>query len=67
MLMSVVNVPAYHMQFSRNLRNQVFPIADIVPINRYKKLCQYIYCNDNPERNRKENQAKKLYKIEPVL
>ena len=65
MLMSIVSLPAYYMYWAVDTKYS--PIADIMSINRYKKMRQYIHCNDNSKRNSKENQDNKLYKIEPVL
>ena len=65
MLMSIVSLPAYYMYWAVDTKYS--PIADIMSINRYKKMRQYIYCNDNSKRNSQENQENKLYKIKPVL
>ena len=65
MLMLIVSLPAYYMYWAVDTKYS--PIADIMSINRYKKMHQYIHCNDNLKTNSKENQENKLYKIEPVL
>ena len=65
MLMSIVSLPAYYMYCAVDTKYS--PIADVMSINRYKKMRQYIHCNDNSKRNSKENQENKLYKTEPVL
>ena len=36
-------------------------------ISRYKKLRQYLHCNDNLKHGEEENKNNKLYQIEPVL
>ena len=48
-------------------RYKIFPYHRYMSINYYKKMRQYIHCNDKSKRNSKENQENKLYKIEPVL
>ena len=65
MLMSIVSLRAYCMYWA--VDRKYSPIADIMSINRYKKMRQYVDCNDNSKRNSKENQENKLYKIESVL
>ena len=65
MLMSIVSLPAYYMYWAVDTKYS--PIADIMSINHYKKMLQYIHCNDNSKTNSKENRENKLYKIEPVL
>ena len=65
MLMSIVSLPAYYTYWAVDTKYS--PIADIVSINCYKKMRQYIHCNDNLKRNSQENHENKLYKIEPVL
>ena len=65
MLMSIVSLPAYYMYWAVDTKYS--PIADNMPINRYKKMRQYIHCNDNSKSNSKENQENKHYKIKPVL
>ena len=51
MLMLIVSLPAYYMHCAVDKR---YPsISDIMPINRYRKLHQYIYFNDNEQIGKK--------------
>ena len=63
MLMSLVDLPSYMMYWARETWYP--PIADFMPIHKYKKLGQYSNLRDNSKIDDTENK-KKLYKIEPV-
>ena len=65
MLMSIVSLPAYYMYGA--VYTKYSPVVDIMSINRYKKMRQYIHCNNNSKRHSKETQGNKLYKTEPVF
>ena len=65
MLMSLVDLPSYMMYWAREPRYH--PIADVMPINRYKKLKQYLYFSDNSKIDHAENKKSKLYEIHPVI
>ena len=65
MLMSLVKLPRFETYWTTETHFP--PVADIMLINRYKKLCQYLHCNDNLKHGEEENKNNKLYKIEPVL
>ena len=43
------------------------PIANIVSLNRYKQLREYLHVSDNSKMDESENKNKKLYKIQPLL
>ena len=48
--------------------NKSYPtIAGILTTNHYKKLCQYVYCNEKVKRQGKGIQEKELYKIEKFI
>ena len=64
MLMSLVDLPSYMMYWARETWYP--PIADFMPINKYKKLGQYSNLRDNSKIDDTENKKNKLYKIEPV-
>lgn len=38
-----------------------------MPLNRYRKLRQFLHANDNSKKDNPENKGNKLYKIEPIL
>ena len=52
MLMLIVSLPAYYMHCAVDKRYPL--ISDIMPINRYRKLHQYIYFNDNEQVGKKQ-------------
>ena len=43
------------------------PVVDVMPINRYKKLRQFLHVSDNTLAQSEENKGNRLYKIKPVL
>ena len=65
MQMSILNLPAYSMYWARETR--IPTIADIMPLNRYKMLRQYLHVSDNSKSDEEENKENKLFKIQPVL
>lgn len=65
MYMSIVRLPSYVMYWSTETRYA--PVADVMPIGRYKKLRQYLHVNDNTLAGSEENKNNRLYKIQPVL
>ena len=65
MLMSLVDLPSYMMYWARKTR--YLQITEVMPINRYKKLRQYLYFSDNSRIDDAENENNKLYKIQPVI
>ena len=65
MLMSIVKLPRFEMYWVTKTRFP--PVADIMSINRNKKLRQCLHCNDNLKHVKEENKNNKLYTIELVL
>ena len=65
MLMLPVDLPSYMMYWVRETWYP--PIVDVMPINRYKKLRQYLHFSDNSKTDDAENEKNKLYKIQPVI
>ena len=65
MFMLLVDLPSYMMYWARETRNP--PIADVMPISRYKELTQYLHFSDNSKIDDAENKNNKLYKIQPVI
>lgn len=49
------------------LDNSYPNVAEILTTNYYKKLCQYVYCNESAERQSKGIQESKLYEIEKFI
>jgi hypothetical protein len=64
-LMFVVKLPSYKMYWAAETRYP--PIADVMPINRYKKLRQFLHVSDNTLADVGENKGNRLYKVQPVL
>ena len=65
MYMSFVRLSSYQMFWADETR---FPlVADIMPINRYKKLRQFLHVSDSTLADIDENKGNRLYKIQPVL
>ena len=63
--MSIVRMPSYTMYWAAETR---YPcIADVMPINRYKKLRQFLHVSDNTLAENDVNKGNRLYKIQPVL
>lgn len=65
MLMSVVKLPSYTMFWAAETRYP--PIADVMPVNRYKKLRQFLHVSDSTLADDGENKGNRLYKVQPVL
>ena len=63
--MSFVQLPAYRMYWSKETRYP--PVADVMSINRYKLLSEYLHASNNLEKDKPENVGNKLFKIQPVL
>ena len=61
-LMGIVQLPNYEAYWSREL--QFPPVADVMPINRYEKLRQYLHFVDN---NAPNNDNDKLFKVRPTI
>ena len=56
--MSLVDLPSYMMYWARKTR--YLQITEVMPINRYKKLRQYLYFSDNSRIDDAENENNKL-------
>ena len=65
MFMSILELPSYRMYWAKETRYP--PIADVMSVNRYKLMREYLHVSDNLERHSPENIGNKLYKIQPVL
>ena len=63
--MSIINLPAFYMYWASETRYP--PVADVMPIARYKALRQNLHVSDNAKCNDPENKDNKLYKIPLVL
>ena len=61
-LMGIVQLPNYKAYWSRELRFP--PVADVMPINRYVKLRQYLHFVDN---NAPNNDNDKLFKVRLII
>ena len=61
-LMGIVQLPNHKAYWSRELRFP--PVADVMPINRYEKLSQYLHFVDN---NAPNNDNDKLFKVRPII
>ena len=59
--MLLVDLPSYMMYWARE--TLYTPIVDVIPINRYKKLRQYLHFSKNSKIDDVENKKNKLYKI----
>ena len=65
MYMSIIKLPSFVMYWAVETR---YPyVADVMPINRYKKLRQFLHVSDNTFAQNDENRGNRLYKIQPVL
>ena len=62
MLMSLVDLPSYMMDCARETW---YTVANVMPINRYKKLRWYLHFSNNSKIDDAEN--KKNCKIQPVI
>ena len=62
---SIIALSAYFIYWSEKTRYA--PISDIMSINRYKKLRQFIHAADNLQKDNFENKNNRLYKIAPVI
>ena len=51
--MSFVQLPAYRMYWSKETRYP--PVADVMSINRYKLLSEYLHASNNLEKDKPEN------------
>ena len=61
-LMGIAQLPNYKAYWSRELRFP--PVADVMPINQYEKLRQYLHFVDN---NAPNNDNDKLFKVRPTI
>ena len=61
-LMGIVQLPNYNSHWSRELWFP--PVADVMAINRYEKLRQYLHSIDN---NAPNNDNDKLFKVRPII
>ena len=62
---SIIALSTYFIYWSEKTRYA--PISDIMSINRYKKLRQFIHAADNLQKDNFENKNNRLYKIAPVI
>ena len=62
--MSIIALPAHFMYWSEKTRYA--PISDVMKINKYRKLREFIHAADNLQKDNLENKNKRLYKIAPV-
>ena len=60
--MSLVYLPSYIMYWAREFLYT--PIADVISINRYKYLRQYLHFSKNSKIDDVESKKNKLYKIQ---
>ena len=65
MLMSIVKLPSYQMYWATETRYA--PIADIMPISRFKKLRQNLHPNNNALKDVGINKTNKVFKVQPIL
>ena len=65
MYTSIIKMPSYALYWAAETRYA--PVADIMSINRYKKLRQYLHVSNNTFAKNDENKGNRLYKIQPVL
>ena len=63
--MGIVKMPKYNSYWAGETKYS--PIADVMALNRYRKLRQFLHANDNSEKDRTESKGNKLYKIDPIL
>ena len=63
MLMSIVKLPSYQMYWATETRYA--PVADIMPISRFKKLRQYLH--NNALKDVGINKTNKVFKVQPIL
>ena len=63
--METVKMSKYNSYWAGETRYS--PIADVMPLNRYRKLRQFLHANDNSKKDTPENKYNKLYKIKPIL
>ena len=43
------------------------PIASILPLKRYKRVCEFLLVVNNEEEKLPENKGNKCFKIKPLL
>jgi hypothetical protein len=66
--MSVVHLPTMKMYWSEDELYGNFPLAKIMPRNRYDKICQYLHAVNNADQLPKDNpNHDKLFLIRPIL
>ena len=65
MLMSIVKLPSYQMHWATETKYA--PVADIMPISRFKKLRQYLHANNNALKDVGINKTNKVFKVQPIL
>ena len=63
--MSIIALPAYFMYWSEKARYA--PISDVMRINKYTELRQFIHAADNLQKDNLENKNNRLYEIAPVI
>eukprot|EP00795_Rhopilema_esculentum_P011163 gene11163-20060_t len=63
--MGIVKMPKYNSYWAGETKYS--PIADVMALNRYRKLRQFLHANDNSEKDNPESKGNKLYKIDPIL
>ena len=65
MMMGIFTFPRFDLYWAE--RTRYAPIADVMPIRRYKKIRQYLHVVDNTIKDEPKNNQDKLFKIRPVL
>jgi len=66
--MGLHDEPATEMFWSSDMLFRVQPIADIMPVKRYKKIRQALHINDNSKAPKQgDKYFNKLYKIRPIV
>lgn len=65
MQMGIVKMPKYNSFWGTETRYA--PVADVMSLNRYRKLRQFLHANDNSQQDNPENKGNKLFKVEPIL
>jgi len=66
--MGLHDEPATEMFWSSDTLFRVQPIADIMPVKRYKKIRQALHINDNSKTSKRGDEYfDKLYEIRPIV
>ena len=64
--MSIIKLPQVRMYWTQS--TQVLSISNIMSINRFEKIRQYLHCNDNSKNVQSSDpNYDKLYKVRPVV